>query len=122
MTWVSIPNASLEVGKPARSIDVVALRDNPIAIANGDAGAPGVELAALIPASNIGLVGSYTIARQVVGTTGIVAGATIAGSSLRYSNTTGDYIGGAASGTWRLMGEVGNAGLFDKTSLWTRIA
>jgi hypothetical protein len=41
-TWTTLPDASLEPGKPIRSIDGLALRDNPIAIAQGAAGAPRI--------------------------------------------------------------------------------
>jgi hypothetical protein len=41
-TWTTIPDSSLEPGKPIRSIDTLALRDNPVAIAEGAAGAPRV--------------------------------------------------------------------------------
>lgn len=44
-TWTSIPDANLDPDKPARSIDALALRDNPVAIAEGATGAPGVRLA-----------------------------------------------------------------------------
>ena len=39
-TWTNISDTVLEPGKPARSIDALALRDNPIAIAERAAGAP----------------------------------------------------------------------------------
>ena len=39
-TFTTIPNSSLEPGKPIRSIDGLALRDNPLAIIEGDATAP----------------------------------------------------------------------------------
>ena len=45
--WTTIPDASLEPGKPIRSVDGLALRDNPVAIAEGAAGAPRVQMAAL---------------------------------------------------------------------------
>jgi hypothetical protein len=41
-TFTTIPNSSLEPGKPIRSIDGLALRDNPIAIAEGDSAAPRI--------------------------------------------------------------------------------
>jgi hypothetical protein len=43
MTWTTIPDSSLEPGKPIRSIDALALRDNPAAIANGDQFAPRIR-------------------------------------------------------------------------------
>lgn len=48
-TWTTVPDASLEPGKPIRSIDALALRDNPVAIAEGASGAPKVRTAALQP-------------------------------------------------------------------------
>ena len=42
-----IPDANLEPEKPGRSIDALALRDNPIAIAEGAAGAPRIQTAAI---------------------------------------------------------------------------
>jgi len=40
--WTTIPDSSIEPGKPIRSIDGLALRDNPIAIAEGALGAPRI--------------------------------------------------------------------------------
>src|SRR5690606_33543750 len=39
-TWTDIDDTRLEPGKPIRSVDGLALRDNPIAIAEGASGAP----------------------------------------------------------------------------------
>lgn len=39
-TWTNIPDTALEPGKPARSVDALALRDNPVAIAERASGAP----------------------------------------------------------------------------------
>jgi len=41
-TYTTIPNSSLEPGKPIRSIDGLALRDNPAAITEGADGAPRI--------------------------------------------------------------------------------
>ncbi len=46
-TWTTIPDSSLEPGKPIRSIDALALRDNPQAIAEGATSAPRILLGAL---------------------------------------------------------------------------
>ncbi len=40
--WTTIPDSSIEPGKPIRSIDGLALRDNPIAISEGASGAPRI--------------------------------------------------------------------------------
>lgn len=42
-SWTNIADNRLEPGKPARSIDAIALRDNPIAIAENAANAPKVQ-------------------------------------------------------------------------------
>jgi|SRR5690625_948845 len=41
--WTNIPTDRIEPGKPIRAIDGLALRDNPIAIAEGASGAPRVQ-------------------------------------------------------------------------------
>jgi len=46
-TWTDIDDTRLEPGKPIRSVDGLALRDNPIAITEGAAGAPRIQEAAL---------------------------------------------------------------------------
>lgn len=46
-TFTTIPNSSLEPGKPIRSIDGLALRDNPIAMFEGDASAPKLQTPAI---------------------------------------------------------------------------
>ena len=46
-TWTEITDAALEPGKPIRSVDGLALRDNAIAISEGSSGAPKIQNAAL---------------------------------------------------------------------------
>ena len=46
-TWTTITDTALEPGKPIRSVDGLALRDNVTALAEGAAGAPRIENAAL---------------------------------------------------------------------------
>ena len=46
-TWTTITDATLEPGKPIRSVDGLALRDNVTALAEGAAGAPRIENAAM---------------------------------------------------------------------------
>jgi hypothetical protein len=46
MAWTTIPNANLDVGAPIRSVDILAIRDNITALANGDTGAPPIKAAA----------------------------------------------------------------------------
>lgn len=41
--WTDIPDSVLEPAKPIRSIDGLALRDNPVAIVEGAPGAPRIQ-------------------------------------------------------------------------------
>jgi hypothetical protein len=47
MAWTNISNANLDVGAPIRSVDILALRDNITAQANGDSGAPKQQTAGI---------------------------------------------------------------------------
>jgi len=47
MAWTNIDDTFLEPGKPVRSADLIALRDNPIAVAAGAAGAPKITTASM---------------------------------------------------------------------------
>lgn len=131
-TWTTLPDASLEPGKPIRSIDGLALRDNPVAITEGAVGAPRVQDAALnatvttagkewvsnrIAAQNHQDVGSMTIAWNTT-TSDVAANGTIAGSNLRFasgpismffnrSSSSSSFPTAnttALSGTWKAMG------------------
>ena len=144
--WTAIPDSSIEPGKPIRSIDGLALRDNPIAAFEGAAGAPRLADAALGPAASATVAGrDWVLARTALADVGAVGtyalmmraefsaapGATAAGSSLRYSGTEFTYSGyvtlvssaATPAGTWRCMGNssVGIPG--DRClTLWLRIA
>jgi len=123
-TWTTLPDAALEPGKPIRSIDGLALRDNPVAITEGAVGAPQIQTAALTAgermnttnvlnataSASVGSVGSYAFATRPSndGSTpgnAIDAGQTVAGSVLRYSNSE-NGLSSALSGTWRCMGSM----------------
>jgi hypothetical protein len=85
-TWTTIPDSSLEPGKPIRSIDALALRDNPVAIAEGASGAPAIALVAIDDAlasqEHLGL-GTITVAWNTT-TTNVASNGTISGASLRF--------------------------------------
>jgi hypothetical protein len=140
--WTNIPNGNIETGKPGRAIDGRALRDNPIAIAEGADGAPRIAFAALDAwFTTAGAVGTYVFARRLTGDAGfgsMVAGSTLRPISSAYSvQATGGTAqpafsdGGALSGTWRCMGnfdeavtgsdESGSISLRGAT-LWLRIS
>ena len=150
--WTTIPDSSIEPGKPIRSIDGLALRDNPVAIAEGAAGAPRIAAGALqagVPerdwilgltaAADVGAVGTYAFLGETA-TTSTTPGNTRAGSSLRYAGIqktgtswisarttlTATGINTAPAGTWKCMGQ--SVGAFDDgqsyypATLWLRIA
>jgi hypothetical protein len=100
--WTTIPDSSIEPGKPIRSIDGLALRDNPVAITEGALGAPRVQDAALnatvttagkewvsnrIAAQAHQDIGSMTIAWNTT-TSDVASNGTIAGGSLRYTSSS----------------------------------
>jgi hypothetical protein len=146
--WTTLPDSSLEPGKPMRSIDGLALRDNPIAIAEGAAGAPKVLAAGLATGDNerdwvlartagaaVGAVGTYAWLGETSAVT-TAPGGTRAGSSLRYVGIAKDvpWDSGTSTllalghsntpaGTWRCMGHAisNNTTQFPAT-LWLRIS
>jgi len=135
-TWTTIANTAVAAGGRPRGSLMTALRDNPVAIAEGAAGAPRVAFAAIVDAMagvTVGGIGTYGFFRSP----DIATGATIAGSSLVYAgaitsiNIAGNGnmsagASGAPSGTWRCMGYVSKAESTDVTgtvaSLFLRIA
>ena len=61
--------------------------------------------------ANVGTVGSYAFMQQASGNTQYAPGATLAGSSLRYSDATGRMHNDTPSGNWRCMGYDSGAAL-----------
>jgi len=149
--WTTIPDSSLEPGKPIRAIDGLALRDNPIAIAEGAVGAPRIVDGALsTTATNtgrdwvlnrtalaaVGAVGTYAWLAEVVSTVTTNPGGTRAGSALRYAGFSfpaagtdddmgaaqGVGNGGTPTGTWRAMGRSLGNGVRVPVTLWLRIS
>ena len=81
--WTTIPDDVLEPGKPIRSVDALALRDNPVAIAAGAAGAPRVQTAAI----QNGAVTNAKLANSSV-TTAKLADANVTTAKLANANVT----------------------------------
>lgn len=141
-TWTTIPDSSLEPGKPIRSIDTLALRDNPVAIAEGAAGAPKIDpFAAFAHNGAAGAVGTYAFANSSISTASDAAfGSTRAGSALSPTSASRaavavgadfsfQFITGAAlTGTWRCMGTydysraLSSGSTWLGATLWLRIA
>lgn len=71
---------------------------------------------------SVGAVGSYGfLARATPAGANTDAGATVAGSSLRFSNGAGGVVGSAPAGTWLQLGWVGTTAANNST-LWVRIS
>ena len=125
-TWTTIPDSSLEPGKPARSVDALALRDNPIAITEGAAGAPRIVNAAITDgtigseklqtgteerdwvlartaAASAGAVGTYAMLYR---STAVTVGATYAGSGLSWAGA----LSGIQSASNQLVVNYGGSG------------
>jgi hypothetical protein len=104
--WTTLPNSAVGVGGLPSGSTVTALRDNPIAIAEGAAGAPRVELPAIVDAlasMQLGGLGSYAFLQRQGAD--VAPGQVLSGGSLRYANSFGEPITTPTpSGTWRAMG------------------
>ena len=143
-TWTTITDAALEPGKPIRSVDGLALRDNVTAFAEGAAGAPKIKNAAVntgvLGAEKFqtgtterdwvlgrtsdaagGAVGTYAFAESGLGPASGF-GDSISGSRLTPSNVAASS-SGSVSGTWRCMGRTdGTTFGSTATTLWLRIS
>ena len=101
--WTNLPNQAVGVGGLPSGTTVTALRDNPVAIAQGAAGAPRVQDAALdttvtsagrnwvaarIVGAAAGAVGTYVFAWRNSTATPPAFGGTVAGSELRPAGFT----------------------------------
>lgn len=147
--YTTISNALVAVGAKPFATTIQALRDNILAIQEGDATAPKIQDAALdtgaataagiawvglrMAAAPAGGVGTYAFLGKSGGTSQPASAfdATEAGSGLtpigfsQGGGTTNFAVGGGArSGTWRCMGNVPAASGTSSIngSLWLRIA
>lgn len=138
--WFSIPNTSVDPDAPVTSNLMYALRDNPIAIAEGAAGAPRVLDAALstvvtaagrnwvsnrITSANWNFTGQTVMARYI-GTVAVSPGGEVSGALLSPANAEGAISGAALPGQWRLQGYIGPVSgsppAASVTSTWQRVS
>ena len=127
--YTDLPDTAVGIGGIPSGTTVTALRDNPIAIAEGAVGAPRIVDAALdvtvayyggkIAQFSAGSVGSYAFLRRPSGVE-INPGGTVAGSSLTYSDSGDNDSAISPSGTWRCLG-YSPFGITSST-LWLRIS
>ena len=122
--WIVIPDSDQLPGKPVRSADLIAMKDNVTALAEWASGAPLIVAGALtsterMTTTNVGLrtaalsvyaVGSYIFAAPEGTHTNYSPGAIVTGSILNPASVsikgfgTGFTFGTGISGSWRCMG------------------
>lgn len=143
--WTNLPNQAVGVGGLPSGATVTALRDNPVAIAEGAPGAPRIQRAAIqdgaVNASKLatgnsernwvlgrtadasaGAVGTYVLARWG-GTFSVSINSNVAGSILFPADASGGVTGtGSLSGTWKCMGRASDASNASRTTVWLRIS
>lgn len=133
--YFAIPDSALDPDAPVTSELAYALRDNPIAIVEGAAGAPRIQdgalggnatpyggswIAARTSFVGAGAVGSYVFAvRSSAGETPL--GGIVSGASLNASNVATEF-GVALSGSWRCMGFASGTVGAGSTTLWLRVS
>lgn len=107
-TWTDVSSTVLEPGDPIRSVDIIAIKENIIALSEGASGAPKVLTAAIndeavtssklatgermnttnvlstIANASVGAVGTYAFLVSVSTSTTYGAGNIASGSALRY--------------------------------------
>jgi hypothetical protein len=135
-TWTNVPNTVLEPGDPIRSVDIIAIKENVIALSEGAIGAPAIQTAALATGERMnttnvlnatagassGAVGTYAFLQQRSGSVS-APGDTRAGSTLLFCSASGLGAATAASGTWRCMGRTTSTGeALAANTVWLRIS
>ena len=131
----AVSNTAIAFQKPITLQQGRALRDNPLEMFLGGAGAPRLQFEAMDTwYSTEGAVGSLALLAQVGAVaTNIVAGTTYAGSTLTYagfhftsaalSDVGASAPGSALSGTWKALGSVSYSASFtQRATLFIRIA
>jgi hypothetical protein len=140
MPWTTVPLSDRDQDSPITQPLIGALYDNPIAIANGDVGAPRIQAIAAMSHQGLGnTVGMPVFARRLtagdIGFNGGVGGAdlvptsAVTGISVSSSPTGGPTLaaGSALNGTYRCLGLYDHAADSSGVSvagatLWIRIA
>ena len=134
-TYTDIPNADIDQNSPVKVALMTALRDNALAIQEGDASAPSL-LDGIAAKVSAGAVGSYAFLAKLTDPAA-VHGTAVAGSLLFYAGALSDADGLAGvfdfvstsspSGTWLCLGystrtSSGSGNYIYAGTLWVRIA
>lgn len=104
-TYTAITDTETGFEKPVTISLMRRLRDNPLAIQQGDATAPSI-MTGVAAKSTLGGIGTFAMCiRAVVGVSpAVTAGSNYSGSELRYSDADSATGGATPSGTWRAVG------------------
>ena len=104
-TYATITDTETGFEKPLTISLIRRLRDNTLAIREGDASAPSLLLGVAAKTALAG-VGTYAFCIRVVtgASAAVAANTSYSGSELRYASAESDTTGGTPSGTWRSMG------------------
>lgn len=126
--FVTVTQTARDPDAPVTTNLINALYDNPIAIAEGASGAPRVQYAAMgtwfSAINNVGSIGFFSYATNV----DVAPGATIAGSSLRWTSVReadADLTDSVAAppGDWVLLGNIAPSGSGTRyASLFMRVS
>lgn len=137
--YIAQPDAAVEPDAPITSDLMYALRDNPIAIAEGADGAPRIRDVALgslvtvagrswvadrISSANWDFIGQVVMATYK-GSVGVATGGEVSGSLLSPANASGESPGSTLPGKWRLQGYIGSISGTppqSRTSIWQRVS
>jgi len=135
-TYTDIPNADIDQNSPVKVALMTALRDNALAIQEGDASAPSL-LDGIAAKVSAGAVGSYAFLAKLTDPAA-VHGTAVAGSLLFYAGALSDSDGispgvfdfvstSSPSGTWLCLGystrtTSGGGNYSYAGTLWVRIA
>ncbi|MBC7282578.1 hypothetical protein [Hoeflea sp.] len=121
-TYTAITDTETGFEKPVTISLIRRLRDNPLAIQQGDATAPSIYTG-IAAKHTVGGVGTYAILTVVASATAVVTGSSYAGSNLAYTTTdttTGATTSQTPSGTWRALADGSLSG--NISALFIRIA
>ena len=115
MPWTTISDATLEVGKALRALTMRNLRDNITALANGDAGAPQIQTAAIAA----GVVTNAKLAANSVAA-GNISDGNVTTAKIADYNVTTEKIASGAVAAWTASlgtGGIGTYAFLRKTGL-----
>lgn len=122
-TYTAITDTDTGFEKPITISLMRRLRDNPLAIQQGDATAPNILLGVAAKTALSG-IGTYAFCRYVGGSSpwNVTAGTNYAGGGLRYTDAASTSGFGTPSGTWKAMASAASTVGGSEGTLFVRIS